>query len=81
MLKGERDANTNVLVDDGVVDAAQLGQAAALLGMLHRGRHLVERHSCRDMVHGQLISHRALDGDDILVLLDVRHVLNEQLQR
>jgi hypothetical protein len=33
------------------------------------------------MVHGQLISHRALDGDDILVLLDVRHVLNEQLQR
>ncbi len=32
------------------------------------------------MVHGQLISHRALDGDDILVLLDVRHVLDEQLQ-
>ncbi len=49
--------------------------------MLRRGRHLAERHSHRDMVHGQLVSHRALDGDDILVLLDVRHVLDEQLQR
>ncbi len=42
---------------------------------------LAERHSRRDMVHGQLVSHHALDGDDILVLLDVRHVLDEQLQR
>jgi hypothetical protein len=33
------------------------------------------------MVHGQLVSHHALDGDDILALLDVRHVLDEQLQR
>jgi len=33
------------------------------------------------MVHGQLVSHRALDGDDILVLVNVRHVLDEQLQR
>jgi hypothetical protein len=31
------------------------------------------------MVRGQLVSHRAFDGDDILVLLDVRHVLDEQL--
>jgi hypothetical protein len=30
------------------------------------------------MVRGQLVSHRAFDGDDILVLLDVRHVLDEQ---
>jgi len=49
--------------------------------MLHRGRHLAERHSRRDMVHGQLVSHRALDGDNILVLVNVRDVLDEQLQR
>ncbi len=33
------------------------------------------------MVHGQLVSHRALDGDNILVLINVRDVLDEQLQR
>ncbi len=71
----------NVLANDGVIDAAQLGQVATLLGMLHRGRDLTERHSRRDMVHGQLVSHHALDGDDIFVLVNVCHVLDEQLQR
>ncbi len=80
-LKGERNASANVLVNDGVVDAAQLGHAATLLGMLHRGYDLAEQHSRRDMVHGQLVSHHALDGDDPLILVDVRHVLDEQLQR
>ncbi len=79
VLKGERDANANILADDAIVDAAQLGQATTLLGMLHRDRHLAKQHSRRDMVRGQLVSHRAFDGDDILVLLDVRHVLDEQL--
>jgi hypothetical protein len=72
------DQDSHILPDDRVVEAAELGNLAGVLGLLDRRCDLLERQATRHMLDGELEAHDPFNANSVAVLVLVQL---EQLQR
>ncbi len=63
------DQDSHVLPNDRVVEAAELGNLASVLGLLDRRRNLPEQQATRHVLDGELETH---DPDGVAVLVFVQ---------
>ncbi|CAK9252537.1 unnamed protein product, partial [Sphagnum jensenii] len=75
---GVANQDLHVLLDDRVVEAAELGNLVGVLGLFDRHRNLPERQATRHVLDGELEAHDPLNVDNVVVLVLVQL---EQLQR
>ncbi len=62
----------DVLADNQIVHAGQLGRFGVVLGMLDHSRCLSKRHVDQDVVHRQLKVHYVFDGHNVSVILLIK---------
>ncbi len=70
-LQGVVDQDSHVLSDDCVVEAAELGNLAGVLGLFDRRRNLPEWQATRHVLDGELEVHDPLNADGVAVLVFV----------
>jgi hypothetical protein len=63
------DQDSHVLLDGCVVEVAELGNLAGVLGLLDRCRDLSEQQATRHMLDGELEAHNSVNVNGVAVVV------------